>query len=206
MAKTEKASEILKQAEVDPAELQKKAKLAELEKQAEKERQVRQAAQVEAEQDAPKRVYKNAVELDHDLFKLEPATMLKNISFTNKPHYVPLEHCHIYHTISSDGKKQVASSKTGGHFHLVEVIKEGTEDSPPVLKVGPPLKYAWQRDKMTGRTKRITIPADPEDKHDHPITYLRSEKIRPRKVNSEFVKFQSRQTAAAPKVSPEIKV
>ena len=149
------------------------------------------------------RVYKNAIELDHDLFKLEPSTMKKNVSFTDVPSYVSLEHCHIYHTISSDGKRQTQCSPTGGHFHVVEIVKEATETEPPVLKVGPPVKYAWQRNRRTKHTQKIAVPFDEGDDHRHIVQYVRSEKIRPRKLNTEFVKYQSSQ--AAPKVSSEIK-
>lgn len=181
-----------KKAPMTQDELDKRKKLEELEKQAADEKAQR-----------AQRVYKNATELDHDLFKLEPAIMKKNVSFTDVPSYVNVEHCHIYHTISSDGKKQVKCTPTGGHFHLVEVVKEATDTEPPVLKVGPPLKEVWQRDRYTRKTKRVTVAFDEADDHRHPIVYVRSEKIRPRKLNNEFVKFQASQ--GAPKVSPEIK-
>lgn len=187
------AQKAAEKAPVTQEDLDKQAQIKELEKQAASEKAER-----------AKRVYKNAVELDHDLFKLEPATMMKNISFTEEPHYVRLEHCHIFHTINSAGKKQVVSSHTGGHFHEVEVIKEGTDIEPPVLKVGPPLKHAWQRYRRTKRTKKITVPFDDADKHGHAVTYLRSEKIRPRKLNAEFVKFQSAVDAKQNPRMPEI--
>jgi hypothetical protein len=132
------------------------------------------------------RVYKGTQELDHDLFKLKVGTMLKDISFTDMPDLVKIEHCHIFHTIDSNGKKQHECNAVGGHTHSVEVVET---DGVPSLVVGPASRWTRQRVKG-GRMIRVLTPIEHDD-HTHDWEYLGSERIRLRENNMEFAKYQA---------------
>lgn len=144
------------------------------------------------------RIYKSTQEVDHDLFKLEVATMRKNVSFTDKPHIEEFEHCHIYHTVDSSGKKQEASSPVGGHHHPITLVVDPS--GVPTLKVGPPAK--WVKKKIRGVMRRVSEPIWLEgaegvegererDEHTHAVSYLGSERIKLRQPNVEFAKMES---------------
>jgi hypothetical protein len=139
-----------------------------------------------------KRFYSGEQEIDHDLFKLEIATMKKNVSFTDVPDYEKIEHVHMFHTVDSNGKKQETCSPVGGHFHMVEVLSE--RDGVPALKISPPMKYVTQR--KNGRKVRVAIlltDEDPDgDTHTHTVRYLKSEKIVLRQANAEFATYEGR--------------
>jgi hypothetical protein len=137
------------------------------------------------------RIYKSTQEIDHDLFKLEPAMMRKNVSFTEIPQVERFEHCHIFHTVDSNGKKQVGSTAVGGHHHPVKVVVNA--DGVPTLEVGEPRR--WVKRKVRGVMVRVEEPIylnaeqDERDSHTHEVTYLGSEKIMLRKPNVEFAKL-----------------
>lgn len=145
------------------------------------------------------RVFGNDFYFIHDLFKLNVAKMIKNVAIDGQqPLLEALEHVHHYHSYDSTGKKQDKSTHVGGHFHPIEIISEGDDLNPPVIKVGEACKYVSVRDK---RTKKVTkrLMAIEHDNHTHDVTYVRSDKLKPRKVSEEFVKFQSK-IALPPKV------
>ncbi len=136
------------------------------------------------------RIYKNTQEVDHDLFKLKPASMKKNVSFTDEPRYEFFEHCHIFHTVDSNGKPQEACTPVGGHVHKIEVVHEG---GVPALKVSPAMH--WVRRKKGARFQRMLVPiteTDPDgDDHTHASMYLGSERIKLRESSLEFAKFDA---------------
>ena len=141
-----------------------------------------------------KRWYTTGVELDHDLYKLEPAAMLRDVSYNSDAVYTRFEHCHVYHTITSDGKRLDTSAATGGHFHVMSLEPAKDENSPPVVTCGPPVRYAWQ--KKGKRQIKVTVPyCRGDDTHTHDVIYIRSEKIKPRRLNSEFLKYKGTQDA-----------
>lgn len=132
--------------------------------------------------------------LDHDLYKLEAASMLKNISYTDLPHLVPVEHCHFFHTIDSTGKKQTTCNQVGGHFH--EMIITEVPGKAPTVKCGPAVRYVLK--KIGGKLRKV-LEVLQHDQHTHEVTYISSEKISPRKVNNEYVKVQALLDSVAPK-------
>ncbi len=132
------------------------------------------------------RVYKGEQVLDHDLFKLLPATMMKNVSYTDKPDYAKIEHCHIFHTIDSSGKRQDACNAVGGHLHLVTVTHNYA--GVPSLEVSGPVRYVKQKNR--GVYSRVAVPME-DDTHTHEVQYLGSEKIQMRKPNMEFAKLDA---------------
>lgn len=140
------------------------------------------------------RVYKGTRTVDHDLFKLEVAKMAKNVSFTDIPQVEFFEHCHIFHTVDSSGRKQDASNAVGGHHHDITVSM--SESGVPELKVSQPRK--WVKKKIKGRFQRLSVPIrlDNEeggevDTHTHAVRYMGSERIQLRDTNVEFAKFES---------------
>lgn len=145
---------------------------------------------------AASRVYKNTQEIDHDLFKLSPAEMKKNVSFTEHTRYEYFMHSHIFHTVDSNGRVQDTCNSVGGHHHAITVEKNG--EGVPVIHVSPAMKYISK--KINGRLKRVAVPVL-DDEHTHEIEYLGSEKIKLRQANIEFAKFD-----AALKARQEISV
>ncbi len=138
-----------------------------------------------------KRFYQGTEEIDHDLFKLESATMKKNVSYTDVPDYEKIEHVHMFHTVDSNGRKQDASTAVGGHFHLVTVIDQA--NGVPTLDVSGPMKHVMKRVK--GKKTRVAIPLTDEDEdgdtHTHAVTYLKSEKIKRREANAAFASYEA---------------
>lgn len=148
-------------------------------------------AEVAMEETAPvtqQRIYKGTQVLDHDLFKLKVAKMRKDVSYDGEPDYVQFEHCHIFHTIDSNGKKQDTCSPVGGHFHEVRVVQKPGQ--VPTLEVSGPMKYVMK--KFGKKFKKVPEPLDPEvDSHTHEVEYLGSERITPRTPNMEFAKLDA---------------
>lgn len=143
-------------------------------------------------QDAPasttanQRVYKSTQEVDHDLFKLRPATMQKNVSFSEIPQYEPIEHCHIFHTVDSNGTRQETCNAVGGHFHKMEVVQNA--DGVPTVRCSKPMR--WVQKKVNGRFQKM-LEEFSDDKHTHDVQYLGSEKIKLRETNMEAAKLQA---------------
>ena len=141
------------------------------------------------------RRYSENMQVDSDLYKLEVAKMLKNIGWENAypdpdTDLVAAEHTHFYHTVDSDGKEQIHSAPIGGHFHLMELVKSEVEWEPPLVKcVSGPLR--WGHKKVSGRLKKVTVPVNTWDNHSHDVTYIRSNKVAKRKINTEAVAVQT---------------
>jgi hypothetical protein len=133
---------------------------------------------------APKRVFKDQMTVTHDLFKLLPATMKKNVSYKKfQPELVEMEHAHIFHTVDSRGKKQTSCSAVGGHFHDVEVTVAA--DGSFHLICSEPYHIVTKTTK-TGMTKKEKVHVSFEDgnndiiikdTHTHEFEYKGSEEL-----------------------------
>jgi len=111
-----------------------------------------------------------------DTFKLESAVMQKNVSWTIKENLVPIEHCHIFHTYDSSGKKLTDSNAVGGHKHELRV---SVVDGKFNVICSPPIQ-----NKKSEIISKV-------DRHVHAITYLKSEQLVMRKLNADAVKISS---------------
>lgn len=147
-----------------------------------------------SEPQAQSRVYKGERELDHDLFKLLPTALTKNVGFQeDDPIWTTIEHSHIFHTIDSSGRAQDTTNAVGGHHHQVQVVK--SPQGVPTLIVSGPLKWVVHR-KGTRRI-RTAVPME-NDTHTHEVQYLGSEKIKARAINPEFAKLDAMVQAKKP--------
>jgi hypothetical protein len=118
----------------------------------------------------PKRIYANQMDIDSDLFKLEIGSMKKNTGWNDKdPLIVNVEHCHFFRTFDSNGKKMDKCNHVGGHAHTVSVTLD-------------------PQGKFIG-TCSPALNTKFDDKHIHPVTYLRSDKVNKRVVNKEATPF-----------------
>lgn len=129
----------------------------------------------------------------HSLYKLEVAKFKKNTSYSGAPKWEEVEHCHFFHTIDAAGGPQTECAPVGGHFHVMELVSPGTEDTPPVYRCSPPMKRVRVKNPDTGRFEVKTVPANGVDNHIHTVTYKHSEIWSPSPVNDEFLKFQAAQ-------------
>jgi hypothetical protein len=145
------------------------------------------ADEAEREEDTrfTERQYKGQQEFDHDLYKLRVATLRRNVSYNKKPNWETLEHVHTYHSVDSSGSPQRYCTPIGGHFHEMTAMPSKKPGGVPKILCGPPLKFV--RDSE-GRKIAIAIQ---DDNHTHDVEYRFSEKIKARKLDPEFVKFQT---------------
>lgn len=100
------------------------------------------------------------------------------------PSYINAEHCHFFHTITSDGKEQNTSSTIGGHFHVMEILTPATENTAAVYKSSPPMAYYAKKNKYGIAVKTLMLFND-DDMHTHDVQYIKSEKIQLRQKNFE---------------------
>jgi hypothetical protein len=125
-----------------------------------------------------------------DCFKFELSKMKRNVSWTEEPEYVDVEHCHFFHTVDSDGKVQTYTTATGGHFHEVEMIPaENPGELPTILCKSGPLK--WAQKKVAGKYKKVLVPADKygTDNHKHEVNWVHSSKCKVRTISEDAAKF-----------------
>lgn len=155
------------------------------------------------------RFYATSKEVDHDLFKLSVARMLKWMGYNkgekDPDDLIPAEHCHFFHTIDSDGRPQQFCSSIGGHFHKMEVVDDGS-GVPKVKCVSGPLQFKFEnyRKNRANKRRKIAVPANDFDTHTHESEYVRSEKVALRKVNVdavELVRIEAAQTQAIPGIA-----
>jgi hypothetical protein len=122
--------------------------------------------------------------------------MRKNMGYNpKKPVWESIEHAHLYHTVDSSGKPLTKCTPVGGHFHDVE-MHENPDGGAPILKVGPPMRYIGTVED--GRIVKTVAPVK-GDNHTHEAVYLHSEKIKPRRMSEEYLKFRAKQDSKAPK-------
>lgn len=129
------------------------------------------------------RVFAGQTELNHDLFKLEAANLIRNASYNiDNPIFENVEHAHFFHSIDSRGRKQEFSNKVGGHFHAISINPDGTAVcSGPLIEI---------KRKKYGRVHTEYLPIG-HDQHIHKVTYRFSEKVKPATINAEWAKVQA---------------
>jgi hypothetical protein len=142
------------------------------------------------------RVFKGSIVMVHDLFKLLLSTMVKDVGFNpEKPVRQEIEHVHFFHTIDSNGRKQLYSNAVGGHFHACTVVET---DGVPEIKIGPPLKAVRKKVRGGWVTAHEAIRCGDEvDNHTHAVEYIRSEEIKMRDHNTHANQFISAEATKA---------
>lgn len=140
------------------------------------------------------RVFREQMETLHDLYKLRVTTFKKNIGWEDGGKFlsqdlVDVEHCHFFHSVDSDGVPQEHSTPTGGHFHIMELVKPATDDSPAEYRCSAPKKWAYFMDRSTRSESKKIVDFAKYDSHSHEMDYLHSEKVHARKINPEFSKL-----------------
>lgn len=119
-------------------------------------------------------------EVHHDLFRLDDAVTLKNISFNeDHPNWERVPHRHYFHTVTSDGKKQETSAPSSGHYHHVKV-EENDAGEIVSVECGPPMVMHM------GKSHPYK-----NDNHTHELSYISSEKVMRRVSNAEAVKVMT---------------
>lgn len=153
-------------------------------KQARAEAMLKQDMANASQPDFNRRV-KGTEEVWHDLFRLDVAEPRKNISFQEGKEFALWEkmpHKHFFHSVDSDGKKQIYATPALGHTHKVEVVG-ADEDGKPILEVGPAV--------VVLKNKEYKLNEDKMDVHVHEAAYIKSEKVKKRTYSEEFLKHQS---------------
>lgn len=133
-----------------------------------------------AQPDGVKRVYRSEQKVHHDLFKLLPELVKKNVGYDPlKPEIRSYEHTHFYHTVDSNGRKQQYCAPQAGHIHEIE-FELGEE--PKIILCGPPLLSQSAK-------KSKNFPYDKSgrlgDRHAHKGLYLFSEQMEVRNISEE---------------------
>lgn len=102
-----------------------------------------------------------------------------------------MQHEHIFHTKTSDGKNQIHSNPVGGHFHVLNV-ETGPDGTVPVVTcISGPKKYVMTKNAYNQKVKTIVDFLPGIDTHTHEIEFKHSSKVKPRTVNAEAVKVVS---------------
>jgi len=128
-----------------------------------------------------KRVFKGEQEIIHDLYRLAPVAVKRNMGWNpQKPIIETTEHKHFYHNIDSDGKPQTHCGPSLGHTHEVKVIGVN-EDGSPKLQVGPAVVLTREKGGKVFRPYKY-------DQHTHEVEYIQSEVMKPRKYDEEALK------------------
>ena len=137
----------------------------------------------EAKRKAPQRTMKGSQDVYHDLFVLNEADVVRDISFTDKVVLEKFPHKHHYHSVNSDGIPQDKSSPALGHFHFMK-IKE--VDGELIAECGPPMKFGFKKIVKKGKTfkKKAIIPVEGDD-HTHKVEYKFSEVFKQRTFSKE---------------------
>ena len=146
------------------------------------------------------RIYASDQVFDHDLYKLRLANMLKNTSWdSRKPVWASVEHVHFFHSITSNGKIQTHTTSIGGHCHRMIEVGKGA-DGLKTYRCGPPMRLSV---KIVRRKKVKEWVELSHDDHTHKVDYVRSDKVKARRLNADFAKMQVAMQARAPLPSSE---
>lgn len=129
-----------------------------------------------------KRVYKSEQEFDHDLYKLEISTIEVNeAAHEGDWKGERYDHKHYYHTFDSAGKKHTHSAPATGHAHEITWDEEGKPICGPAVKQVRVLKRVGNKRRVVKEWRRL-----PErSQHNHDVSYMYSERLKPRKLNSD---------------------
>lgn len=150
------------------------------------------------------RVFSRQVKKIHDLYKLMVANMRKNVALEgSNPEFQTVEHCHFFHTFTSDGQAQNTSSTIGGHFHVMEVVTPATDTTPAVYKCSPPMRWGVVKDKYKRKVREM-VPANLDDDHTHDVQYIKSDELVLRTKNTEAVKLHAEVGAKYDKTLPGV--
>lgn len=132
----------------------------------------------------PRINYKGTQGFRHDLFRLKPLDLMRNLSF--KKGRVQIEripHTHFFHTFDSNGRPQQYCTPTGGHFHEIKWYMD-PQTGEPRAECGPALRYVYK--KRAGMQKRYLEAVKWEDEvndstvidnHVHECEYAWSENL-----------------------------
>lgn len=150
------------------------------------------AESIQPQQAQQQRIYKDKVTFDHDLYRLENETMVRNMAWSKKMKAIwePFEHKHFFHTHDSDGRKQTRCVAALGHFHPMQVIDNGPGNAPTII-CGPAHKEMLKLNE-DGEYKKVAVPLEGREGHTHRVSYVASERLQTRKLNSEAVLTQSK--------------
>ena len=147
---------------------------------------------------APERVMKGTREIVHDLFKLRPAMLKRNISWKYKlPSIIELEHSHVFHSIDGDTfQPNKYCAPVGGHFHEITVDWDRPgKDGGPLVTCGPALQIIKTRVDDEVITEIVPVEfevheklkkkgrGDIVDNHTHEVEYIDSETLSARAQN-----------------------
>lgn len=133
-----------------------------------------------------KRKIKGTTKLYSDLYKLNVSTMLKNVSWSEIPEMIPVEHVHFFHTMDSSGKPLTTSTTIGGHYHKIEITPAENPNDPPIIKcISGPVKKVMK--KIRGKFTKVEVASEEEDNHTHEVQYISSEHVTIRRMNPEII-------------------
>jgi hypothetical protein len=126
-----------------------------------------------------KRVYRDQIrKIDHDLYKLEVAVMQQDKGIEGRSTiFVPVEHCHFFHSVDSRGAVQKYATSIGGHTHKIDIQKR--EDGSQNIICGPSIIVS------NGKTYQMK---NSESVHTHKVIYVGSDVIDVTPVNKEAAK------------------
>lgn len=136
------------------------------------------------------RIWKDKRSFTHDLFKLLPAMMKKNLSYKRlDPKLEDSEHSHFFHSHSIEGLQLDKSTPIGGHFHKITIKvvngKMEAECSEPLrivekmLSSGGTIKLEEPVQWVSERMGKTIV-----DTHTHDVQYLYSEEMSQEKVKA----------------------
>lgn len=120
----------------------------------------------------------------HDLFELEPAECLKDVTpYAKRATIVRVEHKHYFHTFDTRrGKKLTSTEPKQGHIHEMTFIEH--DDGSVSAECGPPLRERILTDGNGEESGAEWVPVSFLDKktrsqqvddHRHVVTYVGSE-------------------------------
>lgn len=139
--------------------------------------------------------FNSIAEFTSHAFKLAVSTFKKHFLPDNirpsQADWLNMEHVHIFHTQTSDGKEQIHSNAVGGHFHILNVERAPKGKVPKVTCTSGPKRFVVQKDAYGVKRKAIVDFNPGIDSHTHDVEYIGSSKVKPRTINPEATKVIS---------------
>lgn len=124
-----------------------------------------------------------------DVFKLMPASVIKNEGLmehtpeSDPQSFVKYEHCHPFRTVDSNGLKHAKCVPIAGHYHVLEMQEDPKGGAPIIIGMSGPMKQAYK--KRNGKKVLVDVPVNDYDFHIHDMLYLKSEEILARTNNAK---------------------